>query len=150
MDMKIIDRHNFFSIVCIIYTILTFGKIILEAIAQDVFGNYQENLIIMFFLSLAATFVLSQYYRFQEYPLLLCIVVQYAVLIALVMLITWISGRFQPLHEDAYKDMFLSFTIPYAVGVIIYYITLFHEIKRANQNLKMLKENNNHDENSEK
>ena len=150
MDMKIIDRHNFFGIVCIIYTILTFGKIILEAIAQDVFGNYQENLIIMFFLSLAATFVLSQYYRFQEYPLLLCIAVQYAVLIALVMLITWISGKFQPLHEDAYKDMFLSFTIPYAVGVIIYYITLFHEIKRANQNLKMLKENNNHDENSGK
>ena len=150
MDMKIIDRHNFFGIVCIIYTILTFGKIILEAIAQDVFGNYQENLIIMFFLSLAATFVLSQYYRFQEYPLLLCIAVQYAVLIALVMLITWISGKFQPLHEDAYKDMFLSFTISYAVGVIIYYITLFHEIKRANQNLKMLKENNNHDENSGK
>ena len=148
MDMKIIDRHNFFGIVCIIYTILTFGKIILEAIAQDVFGNYQENLIIMFFLSLAATFVLSQYYRFQEYPLLLCIAVQYAVLIVLVMLITWISGRFHQLHEDAYKDMFLSFTIPYAIGVIIYYISLFHEIKRANQNLKMLKENNNHDENS--
>lgn len=138
--MKIIDRHNFFGIVCSIYTILSLSKIILEAIVQGVFGNYQENLLLMFFLSLAATFVLSQYYRFQEYPLLLCIAVQYVALIALVMLITWISGQFHPLHEDAYKDMFWSFTVPYVVGVIIYYISLFHEIKRANQSLKKIKE----------
>ena len=144
--MKIIDRHNFFGIVCVIYTILSLSKIILEAIVQDDFGNYQENLLVMFFLSLAATFVLSQYYRFQEYPLLLCIAVQYVVLIALVMLITWIFGQFHPLHEDAYKDMFWSFTVPYAIGVIIYYISLFHEIKRANQSLKKIKESGGHDE----
>lgn len=47
--MKIIDRHNFFGIVCAVYTILSLGKIILEAIVQDIFGNYQENLLVMFF-----------------------------------------------------------------------------------------------------
>ena len=88
------------------------------------------------FLSLVATFVLSQHYRFQEYPLLLCIVVQYVVLVALVMLVTWLSGRFHPLHEDAYKDMFWSFTVPYLIGVVVYYISLFHDVKRANQSLK--------------
>ena len=138
--MKIINRHNFFCTVCEIYTILSLGKIILEAAAQDVFGNYQENLLAMFFLSLAAAFVLSQYYRFQEYPLLLCIVVQYVVLIALAMLIPWILGHFHPLHKNAYRDMFWSFTVPYAIGVAIYYISLFHEIKRANQSLKKIKE----------
>ncbi len=45
--MKIIDRHNFFGIVCAVYTILSLGKIILEAIVQDIFGNYQENLLVM-------------------------------------------------------------------------------------------------------
>lgn len=145
--MKIIDKHNFFSVVCAIYTILSLGKIVLEAIVQDIFGNYQENLLIMFSLSLAATFVLSQYYRFQEYPLVLCIVLQYAVLIVLVMFITWISGKFHPLHEDAYKDMFLSFTVPYAIGVVVYYVSIFYEIKRANQQLKKIKENNAHEEN---
>lgn len=144
--MKIIDKHNFLTIVCVIYTMLSLGKIVLEAIVQETFGNYQENLLMMFFLSLAATFVLSQYYRFQEYPLLLCIAVQYVVLIVLVMLITWVSGKFHPLHEDAYKDMFLSFTVPYAIGVVIYYISLFHEIKRANQSLKKIKESGGHDE----
>ncbi len=138
--MKIINRHNFFGTVCKIYTIISLGKILLEAVVQDVFGNYQENLLVMFFLSLAAAFVLSQYYRFQEYPLLLCIAVQYAVLIALVMLITWFVGRYRPLSEGAYKDMFWSFTMPYAVGVVLYYISVFHEIKRANQRLKKIRE----------
>lgn len=144
--MKIIDKHNFFGVVCVIYTILSLGKIVLEAIVQDTFGDYQENLLVMFFLSLAATFVLSQYYRFQEYPLVLCIVLQYVVLIVLVMFITWISGKFQPLHEDAYKDMFLSFTVPYAVGVVLYYVSVFHEIKRANKQLKKIREDNDYEE----
>lgn len=143
--MKIIDRHNFGSTVCKIYTILSLSKIILEAVAQDVFGDYQENLLVMFFLSLAATFVLSQHYRFQEYPLLLCIVVQYVMLIALAILIVWIDGQFHPLHENAYKDMIWSFTVPYAIGVAIYYISLFHEIKHANQSLKKIKESGRYD-----
>ena len=138
--MRIVDRDNFFCSVCEVFTVLTLGKIIFEAVVQDVFGNYQENLLVMFFLSLAAVFVLSQYYRFQKYPLLVCIVVQYAVLIALVMLITWSAGQFHPLHEDAFRDIFWSFTVPYAIGVVIYYIMVFHEIKRANQNLKKIKE----------
>lgn len=144
--MKIIDRHNFFGTVCEVYTILSLGKIIFEAIVQDIFGNYQENLLVMFFLSMAAVFVLSQSCQFQEYPLLLCIAVQYIVLVALVMLVTWIAGQYHSLHEDAYKDMFWSFTVPYAVGVVIYYISLFHEIKRANQSLKKIKEGGGHDE----
>lgn len=145
--MKIIDRHNFWGTVCEVYTILSLGKIILEAIVQDTFGNYQENLLVMFFLSLAAVFVLSQYYRFQEYSLLLCIAVQYVVLIGLVMLLTWISGQFHPLHQDAYKDMFWSFTVPYVIGVVIYYISVFREIRHANQSLKKIKESGRHDEN---
>lgn len=137
--MKIIDRRNFFSTVCIIFTLLLFCKIILEYIIQDVFGNYQENLVVMFFLSLVATFVLSQHYRFQKYPLLVVILGQYLLLIAVVMLMTRVSGCFQTLHENAYRDMFLSFSIPYIIGVIIYYAALFREIKYANQTLQTIK-----------
>ncbi len=138
--MKIINRQNFWSVVCIVFTLLLLGKILLEFIVQEVFGNYQENILIMFGLSLLATFVLSQYYRFQKYPLLVVILGQYILLIGIVMLITWIGGWFYELHKDAYRDMFLSFTIPYAIGVIIYYAAVFHEIKGANQALKEIKE----------
>lgn len=138
--MKIINRQNFWGVVCTVFTLLLFGKIIMELMIQGVFGNYQENILIMFGLSLLATFVLSLYYRFQKYPLLVVILGQYILLIGIVMLITWISGWFIELHQNAYRDMFLSFSIPYAIGVIIYYAAVFHEIKSANQVLKEIKE----------
>lgn len=138
--MKIINKQNFWSVVCIVFTILLLGKILFELIVQGVFGNYQENILIMFGLSLLANFVLSQYYRFQKYPLLVVILGQYILLIAVVMFITWLGGRFNELHKNAYRDMFLSFTIPYVIGVIIYYAAVFHEIKSANQALNEIKE----------
>ena len=137
--MKIIDKQNFWSVVCKVFTLLLLGKILLELIVQKVFGNYQENILLMFGFSLLATFVLSQHYRFQKYPLLLVILGQYILLIGVVMLITWIGGWFVELHHNAYRDMFLSFTIPYIIGVIIYYTAVFHEIKSANQALQEIK-----------
>lgn len=139
-DMKIIHKQNFFATVCVIYTLLVLGKLVLEYITQGAWGNYQGNLLVMFVLSMLAVFVLSQYYRFQKYPLLAVIIVQYLVLIGGVMLFTWISGFFAPLHEDGYRDMFLSFSIPYAIGVVVYYTSLFHEVRTVNRMLKQIKE----------
>lgn len=138
--MKIINKQNFFPTVCVVYTLLVLGKLVLEYICQGLWENYQGNLLVMFVLSVLAVFVLSQYYRFQKYPLLVVIVVQYLALIAGVMLFTWISGFFQPLHENGYRDMFLSFSVPYAIGVVIYYAALFHEVKTVNRMLKQIKD----------
>lgn len=137
--MKIINKHNFFATGCVIFTMLMLGKLVLEFLMQGLFENYQQNILMMFLLSFLATFVLSQHYRFQKYPLLLVIAGQYVLLIALVMFITWLFGRTEPLHKDAYRDMFLSFTIPYFIGVVIYYGAVFHEIGRANRTLQELK-----------
>lgn len=137
--MKIINKQNFFATGCVIFTILVLGKLVLEFLVQGLFENYQQNILMMFLLSFLATFVLSQHYRFQKYPLLLVIAGQYVLLVAFVMFITWLSGRTEPLHEDAYRDMFLSFTIPYFIGVVIYYGAVFHEIGRANRTLQELK-----------
>lgn len=137
--MKIIHKYNFFSTVCVVFTLLVLGKLVLEYIVQGAWGNYQGNLLVMFVLSTVATFVLSQYYRFQKYPLLAVMIVQYLVLIGGVMLFTWISGFFAPLHEDGYRDMFLSFSIPYAIGVVVYYMALFHEVRKVNGVLRKIR-----------
>lgn len=139
--MKIINRQNFFSTVCVIYTLLVLGKLVLEYIAQGVWGNYQGNLLVMFVLSTVAVFVLSQYYRFQKYPLLAVIVVQYLVLIGGVMLFTWVSSFFEPLHENGYRDMLLSFSVPYGIGVVVYYAAMFREVRKVNRMLKEMKDN---------
>lgn len=138
--MKIINRTNFIPTVCVIYTMLSMGKIVLEFIAQGKFGNDQENLLMMFILSFLATFVLSQHYRFEKLPLLLVIALQYVLLIGVVMGLTWLSGFFEELHGDAYHDMFWSFTIPYMIGAAAYYIALFCEIRRTDRLLQEYKE----------
>jgi len=137
--MKIINKQNFFATVCVVFTMLMLGKIGLEFLMQGLFGNYQKNILMMFLLSFLATFVLSQHYRFQRYPLLAVIIGQYVLLIAFVLFITWLSGRAEPLHENGYRDMFLSFSVPYLIGVAVYYGTVFHEIGRANRALQELK-----------
>lgn len=137
--MKIIDKKSFWPIVCVIYTCLSLGKIILELVLQGVFGNDQMNFLTMFLFAFLGTFVLSQHYRLDKYPLGAVILGQYVALVAAVMLFTWISGFFVELHEDAYHDMFWSFTIPYAIAAVIYYISLYFEIKRTNQLLQDMK-----------
>ena len=82
--MKMIDKKNFFPIVCVIFTVLVLGKILLEAVVQNLFGGYQENILTMFALSLIGTFILSLHYRFQELPVLAVIIVQYLVLVGVV------------------------------------------------------------------
>ena len=134
--MKIINKQNFFPTVCVIYTLLSLGKILLEAVFLGLFGNYQGNLLLMFGISVMATFVLSQHYRFQNLPLLVVILGQYILLVGLVMGITWLSSFFQPLHKDGYRDMFLSFSIPYVIGAVVYYISLLYEVKRVNNALE--------------
>lgn len=138
--MKIVDRHNFIGTASTVFTILVLGKIVVEFITRRDFGSYQGNLITMFVLSFLATFVLSQHYRFDKYPLLFVIIGQYVVLIGGIMLFIWWSGRFEPIHENGYRDMFLSFTIPYLIGVVIYYAAMFHEIRCANEALKEIRE----------
>lgn len=141
--MKMIDKKNFFPIVCIIFTILVLGKILLEAIVQKLFGGYQENILIMFVLSLLGTFVLSQHYRFQKLPLLAVIIVQYLVLISIVMVLVWVGSWFEPVHENGCRDMFLSFSIPYGIAAAVYYISFFQEVKRTNQTLEKIRRSQN-------
>lgn len=140
--MKIINKQNFFPTVCVIFTLIVLGKLALEYVVQGMWGNYQGNLLTMFVLSCASVLVLSQYYRFQKYPLLSVILVQYLVLIGGVMLFTWISSYFEPLHENGYRDMFLSFSVPYGIGVAVYYTAMFHEIRTANRALQQIKAEN--------
>lgn len=139
--MKMIDKRNFFPIVCVIFTVLVLGKILLEAALQDLFGGYQENLLTMFVFSLLGTFVLSLHYRFQGLPLLAVIIVQYLVLLCLVVGFVWMMSFLEPIHENGYRDMILSFSIPYGIAAAVYYISFFYEVRSANQTLEKIRRN---------
>lgn len=140
--MKLINKKNFIPTICIIYTVLSISKVILESVLNGKIDNNQGDFIWMLVISLIATFVLSLHYYLQEFPVWLVIIGQYLVLLALIMTGIWIEGHFVQLHPDAYKDMFRSFTIPYIIGAAVYYFEFWYEVKKANEVLKGLKEKN--------
>lgn len=135
-----IDRHNFVSIVSSVFTCLLIGKIIIESIMgyRDVY--YVENILTLFVITVVATFILSMHQYLPNVPILLVMLLQYAVLIGGVMGAIWIESHFVDIHPDAYKDMFWSVTVPYVVLAGIYYISFFRNIKKANALLKMNQE----------
>lgn len=94
--MKIINRNNFIPVVCVVYTVLSVGKIVLEAIAQQRFGDYQGNLLTILLFSFLGTWIISQHYRLAQLPLLIVALLQYGVLTGVVMMFTWGTG-FSPI-----------------------------------------------------
>lgn len=137
--MKLIEKHEFWPTVCVCYTLLSLGKIALEYVTGGVWGNEQANYILIFVLCVLATFVLSQHYRLDRFPLPVVMIGQYVVLIAVVFAITWLIGTMEPLGEHAYRDMFRSFTIPYIIGAVVYYMAYFRQVRNANRRLEQWK-----------
>ena len=135
--MKLITRNNFLSIVCISFTLLVCGKLIMEKITGFTDRFYTENIFACLGFSVVITLILSVHYYLQRYPFIPVFLGQYAVTVGLVVLFVWIDGHFSEHAPSAYRDMIVSVTIPFVIGAAVYYISFFHEIKKAN---KMLEE----------
>jgi predicted tellurium resistance membrane protein TerC len=131
--MKLINRNNFISIVCISFTLIVCGKLLLEKSTGFIDRYYTENIFTCLAISVLATFVLSLHYYLQRFPFIPVVIGQYLALIGFVFLCIWIMGHFTENAPSAYKDMFVSVTIPYVAGAIVYYISFFRQIKRANE-----------------
>ncbi len=131
-----IDRHNFWSTVCRVFTCLLIGKIALESIMGIRDAFYAENIAMLFVITFVATLVLSMHKHLQNIPALLVMLLQYAVLMGSVMGAVWVGSHFSDTHPNAYRDMFWSVTVPYVVLAGIYYISFFWNIKKANALLK--------------
>lgn len=139
--MKLINKHNFIPTVCTVFTAVSLLKIISETVSVKGIGIDNMNYILIFVISIAATFTLSLHYYLQRLPIWIVIVGQYLVLIAFIMAGLYIAGHFVKLNPDGYKDMFRSVTIPYIIGAFVYYLSFLYEVKKANKTLKFLKTN---------
>ena len=136
--MKLINRHNFIPIVCITFTLIVTGKLLYEKSIGFTDRYYTENIFTCLAISILATFVISLHYYLQRFPFIPVVIGQYLVLIGVVFLGIWILGHFTENAPSAYWDMFVSVTIPYVVGAVVYYISFFRQIKRANDVFKDL------------
>jgi len=131
--MKIINRNNFISIVCTSFTLIVCGKLLLEKSMGFVDTYYTENIFTILGVSVLATGILSLHYYLQRFPFIPVVIGQYFLLIGVVFAAIWIAGIFTDNAPSAYRDMFVSVTIPYVIGAVVYYISFFYQIKKANE-----------------
>ncbi len=136
--MKIINRNNFISIVCVSFTLIVCGKLLWEKSLGFVDKNYTENIFMCLGISILATAVLALHYYLQHLPFIPVVIGQYLLLIGVIFGGIWIAGNFTDNAPSAYRDMFVSVTIPYVIGAVVYYISFFSQIKRANDVLSNL------------
>lgn len=136
--MKLINRKNFISIVCISFTLIVCGKLLLEKAYGFTDRFYTENIFTCLAFSVIITLVLSLHFYLQKYPFIPVFIGQYLVTLGIVFLTIWIAGRFIDEAPTAYRDMFISVTIPFVFGAAVYYISFFRQIRKANKMLEEL------------
>ncbi len=136
--MKLINKRNFVSIVCIFFTLITCGKLLYERALNFTDRYYTDNIFTILGFSVLITLILSLHFYLQKYPFWLVIIAQYALTVGIVFLAIFIHGRFSTNAPTAYWDMFVSITIPFFIGALVYYICFFVQIKRANKVLEKL------------
>lgn len=135
-----ITKRNYLPTVCIVYTILSLGKLLFEAFFSKPDSYYTLNFLFMFAIVSIATFVLGMHQFLKDIPLLFVMIGQYLVVVGTIMLFMFIASFYIEVNPGGYKDMFISVTIPYIILAGIYYLTYFREIKKANELLKLINE----------
>lgn len=137
--MKLINKRNVIPIICITYTVASISLTIFEIINKGEMNPTQFNMFLFLILSILGVGVLSQHYRFERFSPLTMIILQYVIAVAIIIISLWIASSFVDIHPDGYKDMTLSFSIPYVIGAIVYYICLRLEVRKQNRLLENIK-----------
>ena len=137
--MKLINKKNFFPTVCVAYTIASIINIIWEVVNKTTSWSQLNNLQI-FLVSLFAVFLLAQQYRLEALSLPLAIIIQYTCFISTIMLFMWVISHYTKVHPNGYRDMFISCSVGYIIGIVIYEVSAFIEVKKQNKDLKYIKE----------
>jgi len=139
--MKLISKKNVVPIICISYTIVSIILTIFEIIVNGKMNPTQLNMFLFLFLSILAVGILSQHYRLDRFSPLSMIIIQYLFAVAIILISLRISSFFVDIHPDGYKDMTISFSIPYFIGMVIYYICLRLEVRKQNRILAKIRKN---------
>ena len=136
--MKLINRKNFVSIVCIFFTLITCGKLLAEKANGFTDRYYTENIFTILGFSVLITLILSIHFYLQRFPFLIVFIAQYVLTVGIVFLGIFIHVLFSEHAPTAYWDMFISITIPFLGGALVYYICFFMQIRKANRILAEL------------
>ena len=135
--MNKVLRNEILLTICVSYTLISIGTTILNMLAGSETNNM--NTISMLVFTSIAVLVLYTQQIFDKVSPLVMIVIQYVIALGLVMLYVFIVGLFDPVAEGGYRDIFVSFTIPYVIGALVYYISVFYQAQQQDALLQEIK-----------
>lgn len=137
--MKLMQKNNIWSVFCQAFTILALGGMTLDAISHKSVNYSQFNLGMIAVGCFVAVMILYQTYRLEFLSPLAIVTIQYIAAAGIILVLVWASGFWDPVSPHGYRDALVSFSIPYVIGVIIYWNMRKKEIKRQNEELQMIK-----------
>lgn len=137
--MKIINKKNIVSVVCITYTSISITLAVLEVIAKGKMNPTQLNMFLCLLLSILGVLILSQHYRLERFSPLAMVIIQYVIAVAVILISLKAASYITDVHPSGYRDMILSFSIPYFIGAVVYYISLMLEVRKQNRILEKIK-----------
>lgn len=137
--MKIINKSNFWNVYCKTFTCVSLGGTCLDIAGHGSINYSQFNILMIAIGCLIGILILSQSYYIDAFSPLAVMVLQYAAAIVCVLLLTWLTGFWEPVSPHGYRDMLVSFSVVYFIGAVIYYKRLKQAIKNQNEVLQYIK-----------
>lgn len=138
--MKLINKRNFIPIVCMSFTLIVCGKLLIEKMAGFTDRHYTENIFTCLVFSVMITAVLALHNHLQRFPLIPVLIGQYVFIIGLVAGFVKLVDLMAGTSTNSLWQMLLSVTVPYVVSAAVYYIAFFRHIKKANSIISQLRE----------
>ncbi|MCI8746550.1 MAG: hypothetical protein HFH67_01585 [Lachnospiraceae bacterium] len=138
--MKLVNRKNLIPVICITYTVVSVSLTIIETLIKREINATQLNIFMFLLLSILGVGVLSQHYRLERFSPLAMVIIQYLAAVVIILVSLKAASYFTYVHPDGYKDMVISFSVPYFIGAVIYYISLILEVRKQNRILEKIKQ----------
>lgn len=138
--MKIVHKKNIVSVICITYTFVSVSLTTIEVIVNGAISPAQLNLFLFLIFSMLGVGVLSQHYRLERFSPVTMLLIQYLSAVAMIVIGTKAAACFVEIHPNGLRDLIVSFSVPYGIGAVIYYISLWLEVRRQNEILRKIKE----------
>lgn len=126
-------------IVCVVYTVVSIVLTSFEVIERRYINQTQINMLLFLLLSILSVVLMSQQYRLNRFSPLVQGVVQYVILIFVILISLFVFSHFVEVHVNGYRDILISFSVPYVLGLVIYFICLNMEVKKQNKMIKQIK-----------
>lgn len=129
-------------VICVSYTILSMVAAIVNTIAGSQTSN--ANAIMMLILTTISVSVLYLYQLLDRFSPLFTITLQYLIALMLAGIALFIWNLFDEISGNGYLDFFVSFTVFYAIGAVIFYVMTYLETKKMNELLQDIQADKQH------